>query len=109
MSDDRDTAVSEEVTPKNGIKNPVTRRGFLGAASLGAAGIGLAATIPGFTLVAEAKNIPPADIPAAASSSALVVQVKDIRTGEMSLMSGNREVIVKDRRLVAQIMRAMPR
>ncbi len=75
----------------------LTRRGFVRSSAGAAAGI----TVIGALGVGEA------DAKArAAGSHPVVAYVRDPRSGEISVMSGDREVTVRDRKLAAQIARA---
>jgi len=85
----------------------LSRRGFLGAASIGAAGIGLLAGVPGMTLMSDSSEVAPEDVPAAATAEPLVAQVRNFATGEVSIMSGMKEVIVKDPQVVMRLLRAI--
>jgi hypothetical protein len=77
----------------------LTRRGFVrssagvgaGITAIGALGVGQGS--------ADAKS-------AAIGSHPVVAYVRDPRSGEIALMSGGREVTVRDRKLAAQIARA---
>jgi hypothetical protein len=79
-----------------------SRRGFLALAGAGAAAVGLSAVVP----ATEVLGVPGAEAASAAASGPLVAYVKDSRTGEVSVMVGEREVIVHDRELVARLARA---
>jgi hypothetical protein len=74
----------------------LTRRGFVKTSAGAAAGM----TAIG-TLVVEH-----ADAAAAAESEPLVAYVSNPRKGEISVMSGDREVTVRDPKLAARIARA---
>ena len=93
----------------------VSRRSFLMQSSLAAAAASLAATVPGLAgaLGAAESDVPAADealsgteAEAAASGDPLVVHVKDLTTGEMSLFSGTREVVAHDVQLATRLFRA---
>ena len=73
-----------------------TRRGFVKNSAAAAAGI----TVVG-ALVAEQ-----ADAKAAAKSGPVVAYIRDPRTGEISVMAGEREVKLHDRKIAARIARA---
>ncbi|HTP21601.1 MAG TPA: twin-arginine translocation signal domain-containing protein [Solirubrobacteraceae bacterium] len=73
-----------------------TRRGFVKNSAAAAAGM----TVVG-ALVAEQ-----ADAKAAAKSGPVVAYIRDPRTGEISVMSGEREVKLHDRKIAARIARA---
>jgi anti-sigma-K factor RskA len=71
----------------------LTRRGFVKSSTAAAAG----ATVIG-ALAAERAE--------AAGSEPLVAYVSDPKSGEISVMSGDREATVRDRDLAARIARA---
>jgi hypothetical protein len=78
--------------------NPPTRRGFLTLAGTGAAAAGLAA-------VAPAANAEPVRAPAEASGP-LVAFVTDVQHGELTLIVGEREVVVHDQDLAGRLAQA---
>jgi hypothetical protein len=73
-----------------------TRRGFVKNSTAAAAGM----TVVG-ALVAEQ-----ADAKAAAKSGPVVAYIRDPGTGEISVMAGEREVKLHDRKIAARIARA---
>jgi hypothetical protein len=76
----------------------LTRRGFVKSSAGAAAGLtALGALIEAGQ--ADADSVPPGDQP-------VVAYVRDPRKGEIAVMSGEREVIVSDRKLAAQLTRA---
>jgi hypothetical protein len=85
-----------------------TRRGFLVFAGAGtAAAVG--ATVAGPKLFgdkAEAASTPlqPADL---ANAESFVVHVKDVKTGQLAIMVGEREVLVTDRELASRLAGAV--
>ena len=91
----------------------VTRRTFLGRGSLAVAAAGVLSSVPGIgALVGAAESgAPAADAAGADAAGAdltepLVAHVRDAATGEISVFSGTREVVLRDPRLVAQLLRA---
>jgi len=72
-----------------------TRRGFVKNSAATAAGM----TVVG-ALVAEQ-----ADAKAAAKSGPVVAYIRNPRTGEISVMSGEREVKLHDRKIAARLAR----
>jgi hypothetical protein len=94
----------------------VSRRVFLKRGSLTVAAAGLVTAIPGLpALFSEAAPEAPAAEGAAADASgieagalqeSLVVQVKNLQTGEMSVYVGEREIVYRDPQLASQILRA---
>jgi hypothetical protein len=84
----------------------LTRRSFLTHASIGVAGGALAG---GLTSLPGLSEIPllAAPIPAAgATEPDLIAHVRDVSTGEISIMVGTREVIHRDRSLAMRLMEA---
>ena len=77
-----------------------TRRGFVKSSASAAAGM----TVIG-ALVSEQADAADAQVVAAGSGS-VVAYVKNPGSGEISVMSGEREVTVRDPKLAAQIARA---
>jgi hypothetical protein len=73
-----------------------TRRGFVKNSAAAAAG----ATVIG-ALIAEQ-----ADAEAAAGSEPIVAYIREPRTGEISVMKGERQVKLNDRKIAARIARA---
>ncbi|HUJ36010.1 MAG TPA: twin-arginine translocation signal domain-containing protein [Solirubrobacteraceae bacterium] len=73
-----------------------TRRGFVKNSAAAAAGM----TVVG-ALVAEQ-----ADAKAAASSGPVIAYIRNPRTGEISVMAGEREVKVHDRKIASRLARA---
>lgn len=86
----------------------LSRRGFIGRTTIGAAAMGLAGATPGLLLGTESSEVDPGDVPAAAMAEPMVAQVRDFTTGEVSLMYGLKEVIVRDPQLVLKRLRALP-
>ena len=77
--------------------NQSTRRGFL---ALTGTGVAAAAVAPSALAAGSSGPSPTTD---AASSGRMVAYVHDAATGEVAVMVGEREVIVRDRALVAQL------
>ncbi len=80
-----------------------SRRNFLRGAGVAAAGVTAAAMIPAGAALAtgsSASDDTPADD---ASTDTLVVYVKDAKSGRVSVMSGDREVVVTDRNLAQKL------
>jgi hypothetical protein len=82
-----------------------SRRNFLRGAGVAAAGVTAAAVLPAGAALASggtsAEDAPAAD----ASTQALVVHVKDAKAGQLSVLSGDREVVVTDRKLAQKLAR----
>jgi hypothetical protein len=88
----------------------VTRRTFLARAGVAAA----ATAAGGATLAGLTTSVLPAGAvarrtsrAAATRGEALVAHVRNIRTGEVAVFAGAREVIIQDRALVARLVGAV--
>lgn len=79
-----------------------SRRGFLFLAGTGAAVVGAAAVAPAAVAATQ-----PEGSGETAGEGELVAHVRDIRTGEVSVMMGEREVVVHDRALCASLTRVL--
>jgi hypothetical protein len=94
--------------PKTGALASLTRRGFIGAASMGAATVGVLGSVPGMSLLSNGSaEVDTGEVPAAAVAEPLVAQVRDFSTGEISIMSGMREVIIRDPQIVARLLKSL--
>jgi hypothetical protein len=82
-----------------------SRRGFLGVAGAGAAALGVAALDPHVLTGAFHTSPRPPPLPAD-STGAFVAYVQDATTGQVVIMTGEREVVVRDQDLAARIARA---
>jgi hypothetical protein len=81
-----------------------TRRRFLAAAGLGtAAGVAAVTVGPGSAAAAEDDTLP------AGARGPMAAYIHDVRKGEVALMIEGREVVIKDRRLVARLANAFAR
>ena len=75
----------------------LTRRGFVKSSAGAAAGMTAIAALTEQSAQADAE---------VARSGPIVAYVSDPRRGEISVMAGDREVTVRDRKLAASIVRA---
>jgi hypothetical protein len=73
-----------------------TRRGFVKNSAAAAAGV----TVVGALIAEEA------DATAAAKSGPIVAYIREPRNGEISVMAGERQVKLHDRKIAARIARA---
>jgi hypothetical protein len=82
----------------------LTRGGFLKRTSVGAAALG-ALAVPGLAdhMVAAAHA---AEASRTSQRGPLVAYVRDVASGEVALLVGTREVVVRDPELVARLVRA---
>ncbi len=83
--------------------NDASRRGFLAMAGAGAAAVGVAA-VAGSADAATPKG---ESHKGTEVDSPVVAYVKDAKTGEVAVMHGGREVVVRDHKLVAHITSAL--
>jgi hypothetical protein len=81
-----------------------SRRTFLVAAGVGAAAVGVATVSPAAAAAATTKgSSTPAALP---PGEPLVAYVSDAATGELTLLVGEREILIRDRDLVARLTHA---
>ena len=89
---------------------PINRRRFLvqGGAAVAAAGVVSAVPLSGASALAKARgDVRHADVPADATlDEPVVAHLRNLHTGEVSLFTGYREVIVKDKHLAALLFHA---
>lgn len=78
-----------------------TRRGFIIMAGAGAAAVGAVAAASDAT--AAPAHVKTSDVTA---NGPLVAYVSDVRKGEVSVLVGEREVVLHDHALVAKLVRA---
>jgi hypothetical protein len=86
------------------VSNP-TRRSLLQHAPLGAATLSV---LPAMPALAALGSPPEASAPrsSATAKGSMVIHVNDVATGEMTLLVGAREVVLRDPRLVAYFIEA---
>jgi hypothetical protein len=91
----------------------LTRRGFIGQTTASVATIGALAAVPTLTAAPEMTNVVASDSAAAAELSAttfsesLVAHVSDLAAGEVTIMSGTKEIILRDSDLVMRLLKAV--
>lgn len=83
----------------------LTRRRLLGQASLGAAALGVLSAIPPSTGALPLSSEAVAET--AALAAPIVAYVRDPASGEIGILVGNREVVRRDRELVARLLTAL--
>ena len=104
----REYAGGDQFPPPQSEENAVTRltrRSFLQQTPLSAATLCLLPAVPA---LAASRRAPMAAAPSLSSASpgSIVIHVKDVRTGEMTLFAGTREIALRDRGLVARFVEA---
>lgn len=96
----------------------LSRRNFIKRGSVAVAGAGLLAAVPMTTLLPEVMGSGEAAVPAAEAATTdvadagavgdtLVAHVRNLGTGEIGVMQGEREVIVRNPQIAAALARAM--
>ena len=90
----------------------LTRRGFIGQTTASVATIGILATVPTLAATPEMTDLVASDTAAAELSATsfaepLVAHVSDLASGEISIMVGAREVILRDTDLVMRLLKAV--
>ena len=81
----------------------VSRRAFLSRGSLGVALAGAAAVVPGLSAVLRLPAPPFAAPTLPATAAPLVAHVRDLASGEISLMVGTDHVVLRDPNLAARL------
>ncbi len=90
----------------------LTRRGFIGQTTASVATIGILATVPTLASTPEMTDAVTSDAAAVELSSTsfaepLVAHVSDLASGEVTIMVGTREVILRDTDLVLRLLKAV--
>jgi hypothetical protein len=85
----------------------VTRRSVLRGVGVSAVAVTAGALVPAAATAATASHPDAAGKHAEASMATLVAFVKNTGTGEITVMSGDHEVAVTDRKLAAQLARLL--
>ncbi len=84
----------------------LTRLGFFKRTSAGAATLGLLA-VPGLTAASESPEVvDTSEMTPEMMAEPLVAHVRDLASGEIAVMSGAREVIIRDTQIVARLLKA---
>lgn len=85
----------------------LSRRSFLRKSAAGAAAAGVLGAAPGLALAAnDIRGEPSLDDILTTPSEPLVVYIQDAARGEVVFMTGTREVVRRDRRLVSRLIRS---
>ena len=90
----------------------LTRRGFIGQTTASVATIGVMAAVPTMIAAPEmtdavAADTAAAELSASTFSAPLVAHVSNLATGELSIMSGSKEIILRDTDLVMRLLKAV--
>jgi hypothetical protein len=84
----------------------LTRRDLIKQTSAGAAALGALAAVPGLAGAQGAPEAHAAGLSAADCNGPVVAYLRDVAAGEIGLLVGTREIIVRDRELVQRLLRA---
>jgi len=90
----------------------LTRRGFIGQTTASVATIGVLATIPALAAAPEmtdvvASDTAAAELSATTFSESVVAHVSDLASGEVTIMSGTKEIVLRDADLVMRLLKAV--
>lgn len=91
----------------------LTRRGFIGQTTASVATIGVLAAVPTLAAAPEMTDVAASDAAAVEElstttfSEPLVAHVSNLATGELSIMSGTKEIILRDADLVMRLLKAV--
>jgi hypothetical protein len=84
----------------------LTRRDLIKQTSAGAAALGALVAVPGLAGAHGAPEAHAAALSAADRNGPLVAYLRDVAVGEIGLLVGTREIIVRDRELVQRLLKA---
>jgi hypothetical protein len=83
----------------------LSRLGFFKRATAGAVAVGVIAAVPGLAEMRDPSEAEAAEL-AAKHEGALVAYVHKAGNGEIAILSGTRRTVIRDRRLVARLVKA---
>lgn len=85
----------------------LTRRGFLGKSTAGAATLGALLAMPGLADAHEASTIPNLKLTREELEGPVVLHVRNLSSGEVAVLFGTRELVYHDRALVKRLVKAV--
>jgi hypothetical protein len=90
----------------------LTRRGFIGQTTASIATIGVLAAVPTLAAAPEMTDVVASDTAAAELSAttfteSVVAHVSNLASGEVTIMSGTKEIILRDADLVMRLLKAV--
>lgn len=90
----------------------LTRRDFIGQTTASVATIGVLAAVPTLAAAPEmtdvvASDAAAAELSATTFSEAVVAHVSNLASGEITIMSGTKEIVVRDTELVMRLLKAV--
>jgi hypothetical protein len=84
----------------------VTRKGFLGKTTLGVAAVGAMVAVPGLAEVGTAEAAPDFKLDEHELAGPLVAHVRNLKSGEIAVYVGEREIVFHDRQFVKRLLNA---
>ena len=85
----------------------LTRRGFLGKSTIGAATIGALLTAPGLAEITQASTGLGHKLTREELEGPIVAHVRNLSTGEIAIMVGTREIVYHDPQFVKRLAKAV--
>ena len=90
----------------------LTRRGFIGQTTASVATIGVLAAVPTLVAAPEMTEVVASDSAAAELSAttfteSVVAHVSNLASGEVTIMSGTKEIVLRDADLVMRLLKAI--
>jgi len=90
----------------------LTRRGFIGQTTASVATIGVLAAVPTLAAAPEmtdvvASDTAAAELSATTFSESVVAHVSNLASGQVTIMSGTKEIILRDADLVMRLLKAV--
>ena len=86
----------------------LTRRGFLGKSTAGAATLGALLAMPGIVDAQETSAPPGLSLTRQELEGPIVLHVRDLSSGKVAILVGTREIEYHDRALVKRLAKATP-
>ena len=83
----------------------LSRKGFIGKASVGALTVGALVAVPGYEIGSAAAHASAEDT-TAAHTGPLLAHLRNAKTGEIAILVGTREVVIHDRVLARRLLQA---
>jgi hypothetical protein len=84
----------------------LTRRGLFKQTTVSAATLGAMAAGPSLTLFLDSPEDPVTEISPGTIVGPLVAHIRDAESGEISLLVGTREIVIRNTDLVARLVKA---
>jgi hypothetical protein len=83
----------------------LSRKGFIGKASVGALTVGALVAVPGYDLGSDVAHASAEDT-SAAHTGTLLAHLRNAATGEIAILVGTREVVIHDQALAHRLLQA---